>query len=414
MTPGMRVPLGLRSLVTWVCAAALFVAAPHPLSAAVADAEWADILRKARGQRVYWNAWGGDERVNAYIQWAAREARSRFGIDVRHVKLGDTAECVARVLAEKAAGRAAGGSVDLIWINGENFASMKENGLLFGPFTERLPNFRLVDTVTKPTLTDFMQPVEGLEAPWSMAQFVFHYDSARVSDPPRSAGALLAWARKNPGRFTYPLPPDFLGTTFLKQILLELTEDRSPLDRAVTEDEFAKVSAPLWAYLDELHPHLWRGGRAFPANGPALMRHLGDGELDIIFAFGAQAAVSAIARGQLPDTVRTYAFERGTIGNVSFLAIPYNASAKEGALALINFLLSPEAQARKQDPKVLGSETVLDLDKLAPAERRLFESARGAAVPANTEVLGAAAPELHPYWMGRLEKEWAARYGAAR
>src|SRR5690606_14370336 len=120
-----------------------------------------------------------------------------------------------------------------------------------------------VDTVNKPTLTDFMQPVDGLEAPWSMAQFVFHHDSARVSNPPRSARALLEWARKHPGRFTYPLPPDFLGTTFLKQILLELTEDRSPLDRSVTEVEFAALSAPLWKYLDELHPHLWRGGAPF-------------------------------------------------------------------------------------------------------------------------------------------------------
>ncbi len=143
------------------------------------------------------------------------------------------------------------------------------------------------------------------------------------------------------------------------------------------------------------------------------MRHLGDGELDIIFTFGAQAAVSAIARGQLPDTVRTYAFERGTIGNASFLAIPYNASAREGALVLINFLLSPEAQARKQDPRVLGSDTVLDLSKLPPEERRLFDSVAHPGAP-DREHLGAPVPELHPYWMERLEKEWIARYGAAR
>jgi ABC-type uncharacterized transport system YnjBCD substrate-binding protein len=41
------------------------------------------------------------------------------------VKLDDTANAVAKVLAEKAAGKNEGGSVDLIWINGENFASMK-------------------------------------------------------------------------------------------------------------------------------------------------------------------------------------------------------------------------------------------------------------------------------------------------
>jgi putative thiamine transport system substrate-binding protein len=53
--------------------------------------------------------------------------------------LTDTAEAVARVVAEKAAGRTEGGSVDLIWINGENFAAMKEQDLLFGPLPRICP-----------------------------------------------------------------------------------------------------------------------------------------------------------------------------------------------------------------------------------------------------------------------------------
>ena len=37
----------------------------------------------------------------------------------------------------------------------------------------------------------------------------------------------LAYAKKNPGRFTYPRPPNFHGTTFLKQILVTQTADRA-------------------------------------------------------------------------------------------------------------------------------------------------------------------------------------------
>ena len=51
----------------------------------------------------------------------------------------------------------------------------------------------------------------------------------------------------------------------------------------------------------------------------------------------------------------------GTIGNTHFVAIPYNSSAKEGAQVVANFLLSPEAQARKLDPTVWGDPTVLGL-----------------------------------------------------
>ena len=74
-----------------------------------------------------------------------------------------------------------GGSVDLIWINGENFAAMKNAGLLYGPFAESLPNFRFVDVEGKPTVrSDFTVPVDGLESPWGMAQIVFIYDTARA------------------------------------------------------------------------------------------------------------------------------------------------------------------------------------------------------------------------------------------
>lgn len=56
--------------------------------------DWAATLGKARGQTVYWNAWAGDALINSYIDWAAREVKQRFGLDVRHVKLGDTAEAL--------------------------------------------------------------------------------------------------------------------------------------------------------------------------------------------------------------------------------------------------------------------------------------------------------------------------------
>ena len=51
--------------------------------------------------------------------------KARYGVDVRIVKLGDAAEAVAQVLAEKSAGRTQDGKIDVIWLNGENFAAMK-------------------------------------------------------------------------------------------------------------------------------------------------------------------------------------------------------------------------------------------------------------------------------------------------
>ena len=110
----------------------------------------------------------------------------------------------------------------------------------------------------------------------------------------------------------------------------------------------------MFAYLDELSPLLWRGGKAYPQNYPAMKQLLADGEVDIIFAFNPSEASSAIAAGELPDTVRSFTFPGGTLANTHFVAIPYNAAAKAGALVLADFLISPEAQAHKQDPEGMG------------------------------------------------------------
>src|SRR5690606_5894232 len=120
------------------------------------------------------------------------------------------------------------------------------------------------------------------------------------------------------------------------------------------EEELDTVIAPLFAYLDELNPLLWRGGRAYPQNYPAMKQLLADGEVEIIFALNPSEASNAIANGELPETVRSFVFPGGTLANTHFLAIPFNAAAKAGAMVLADFLLSPEAQARKEDPAVWG------------------------------------------------------------
>ncbi len=373
---------------------------------------WEETLAAARGQKVYWNAWGGDERINAYIAWVGKRVREDYGIDLNHVKLADTADAVSRVLAEKAAGRSSGGSIDLIWINGENFAAMKENGLLHGPFTEQLPSYAAVDFEHKPsTRVDFTVPVEGLEAPWGMAKINFIYDSARVETTPRSIPDFLEWAKANPGRFTYPTPPDFIGSTFLKQVLIELVEDRDELQKPFTDEtRFAAVTAPLWDYLDALHPHLWRKGETFPANGPAQRQLLDDGEVDIHISFYPSEASSLIATDLLPETARVFVLEGGTIGNTHFVAIPFNASGKEAAMVVANFLMSPEAQAEKQNEAVWGDDTVLAMSKLSKEDRQRFEDLpRGVATLA-PEDLGATLLEPHPTWMTRIEAEWQNRY----
>lgn len=384
---------------------ALLLATP-----ALAD-DWQNTLDKARGQTVYWNAWGGDERTNAFITWVGQQTEQQFGVKIEQVKLTDTAEAVTRVVSEKAAGKDENGSVDMIWINGPNFLTMKEQGLLYGPFVKRLPNAKYLDlTPNSPNAVDFTVPVDGMESPWRLAKFVFNYDSARVIGPPSNMTALSEWAAVHPGRFTHPNPSNFMGATFLKQALIELAPDPSVLQRPVNDVTFAAATAPLWAWYDEIRPNLWREGKAFPENQSIQQQLLNDGEIDMAMSFDPASTAAAIGQGLLPDTARVFVPTGGSIGNVSFVAIPYNAAHPEGAEVVANFLLDPAIQAQMQNIKVLGSFSVLDPARLDNKSKAAFAALPTAPALPTLDELGPTLLEPHASWMTRLTAEWARRY----
>ncbi|MBS4703028.1 ABC transporter substrate-binding protein [Aeromonas veronii] len=365
---------------------------------ATPDDNWQRTVEEAKGQTVYFNAWGGSPEINAYLVWAGQELARDYQVKLVQVKVDDIAQSVSQLLANKQAGKQAGGPIDLLWVNGENFKALKEQGLLGAPFTAELPNMAQVDS-TLPVSEDFTLAVEGLEAPWGIGQLNLMVDTEEVARAPTSAAALLAWAKAHPGRFTYPKPPQFHGSSFLKQILLELTPDPAPLYREATERDFAQLTAPLWAWLDELHPALWRKGKLFPTSAAETRQLLDDGELAMAISFNPQEAQSAAQIGALPPSVEAVAMKKGALTNSHFLAIPFNASARAGAKVVANFLLSPAAQARKANPAFWGDPSVLRADALP-------DSAKGQpALRFN------AAAEPHPSWQLKLEAAWAERYG---
>lgn len=359
--------------------------------------EWKQIEQQAKGQTVYFHAWGGSQEINRYLQWADKELQQQYGVTLKHVKVTDIAETTTRLIAEKAAKKDNDGSVDMVWINGENFKSMKDNNLLFGPFVQDLPNWKYVDK-TLPIDNDFSEPTEGLEAPWGVGQLVFIHDSATLNNPPHSFAEMLSYAQAFPNRLSYPRPPEFHGTSFLKSLLIELTDNDAALAKPVKQSDFDVITQPLWNYLDQFHKVAWRGGQQFPAGTSETVQLLDDGQLDLAITFNPNAVFSAQANGTLADTTKVYAMEYGALSNIHFLAIPWNATANAGAQVAINFLLSPEAQSRKGDLKVWGDPSVLSSQYLTGSAK-------------NTKQFKSVG-EPHPSWQSALEKEWLKRYGS--
>ncbi len=381
---------------------------PLFVHAAIA-ADWNAILAAAKGQEVFFNAWGGGDTINAYIQWAGEEVAKRYGVKVTHVKLADTGEALKRVREEVGAGKK-DGSVDLIWINGENFKTMKTEKLLFGPFAESLPGFANVDTKGKPTtLQDFSEKVEGLESPWGMAQLTFFADGAKVKQPPLSMKELLDFAGANPGRVTYSAPPDFHGLTFVKQVMVEAVADQSLLAAPINKVGFdGKIAGPLFAYLDALRPHLWREGKQYPKSQAEITQMVSDGELLAGLTFNPNEPANLVAAGKLPATTIAWQNRAGTIGNTHFVAIPANAKARAGAQVFANFLLTPEAQAKKADIKVWGDPTVLDVAKLQGDDAKAFAAVSG---PGAVSIPGPAILEPDASFVKLIEESWLAKYG---
>ena len=363
---------------------------------------WQAIQQQAKGQTVWFNAWGGDPAVNRYLEWVSGEMQTHYAITLKIVPLADAADAVKRIQTEAAAGRKSNGSVDLLWVNGENFRTLKEANLLLSGWAQTLPNWRYVDT-RKSVTEDFAVPTDGAESPWGGAQLTFIARKGTMPAPPADPQALLAYAQQHPGKMSYPRPPDFTGTAFLEQLLLALTARPQALQKA-PDDTFAQVTAPLWDYLDTLHPLLWREGKDFPPSPARMDALLASGSLNLSLTFNPAHVQQKVARGELPADSYSFGFHGGTIGNVHFVAIPANARASAGAKVVANFLLSPQAQIRKADPAVWGDPSVLDARALPDSEATRLQAYTPQGLP---KVLA----EPQSGWVNALEQEWLRRYG---
>ena len=153
---------------------------------------WDQVVEMAKGGEVNWFLWGGSDNINQYVtEYIGGRLSDEYGITLNRVGLSDTVEAVNIVLGEKESGVTDAGSVDMIWINGENFRTMKQGELAYCGYTDILPNNALVDWSNPAIANDFGVPVESCEVPWSKAQFAFAYDTARMDAPPTSIGELI-------------------------------------------------------------------------------------------------------------------------------------------------------------------------------------------------------------------------------
>ncbi len=374
--------------------------------------DWEQIVDTARGGEVNVFMWGGADNINAYMSdYIGGVLEKEYDITLKRVPLTDTAEAVNIVLGEVEAG-AAEGAVDMIWINGENFRTMKQGDLAWCGYVEKLPNAQLVNFDNPAIANDFGTPVDGCEVPWSRVQFAFAHDTARTEEPPRSIQELLDWVRANPGRFTYPAPPDFTGAAFVRHVFMHVAGGPEALIGPFDRVKFDEVAAETWTLLNDLEPSLWREGRTYPTSITQLQQMFANQEVDLFFTYDPAEVGTAVVNGIFPETAMSYGLTDGTLANTNYMVIPVNSPNKAAAMVLQNLLLSGEAQLEKAQPEVWGAAPVIEQDRLSDELKAGFAALdRHPSVVSIDELGQSALPELQADWTSAIEDGWIANVG---
>jgi putative spermidine/putrescine transport system substrate-binding protein len=413
-------PAGSDNRVTFakwaVAAIAIHTGSAHADTAdgaALIAMNWDEIVAEAQGGTVNFFLWGGADNINQYVSdTIGARLKSEYGITLNRVALTDTVEAVNIVLGEKEAGVMDAGAVDMIWINGENFRTMKQGGLAWCGYTDILPNNTLVNWDNPAIANDFGVPVDGCEVPWSKAQFAFAHDSASTPMPPRSIADLITWVKANPGKFTYPAPPDFNGSVFVRHVFYHAAGGADALLGPFNQEKFDAAATKTWSILNEMEPYLWRKGATYPNSVVQMNELFANGEVALTFNYEPAQFGIAVDSAIYPDTVRSYGLSDGTIGNTNYTIIPFNSPNKAAALVVQNMLLSAQAQYDKARPEVWGALPAIEVDR-TPDDLR----ARFASIPAHPSVVSAqelgknALPELQADWISAIEQGWIANVG---
>lgn len=415
MTPAKPGPhaVSLAAALTAMLLAAPLARADTSDGAALIGQDWERIVELARGGEVNWFLWGGADNINQYVsEYIGTILKDEYDITLNRVGLTDTAEAVNLVLGEKEAGVTEAGSVDLIWINGENFRTMKQGGLVWCGYADTLPNNTLINWNNPAIANDFGVPVEGCEVPWSRAQFAFAHDAATLDTPPRSIPELLDWIKANPGQFTYPAPPDFNGAVFIRHVFYHAAGGVETLMGEFDQSRYDAAAARTWEILNEIEPYLWREGATYPNSITQLNELFANGEVALTFNYDPSQFGLAVQAGTYPDTVMSYGLSDGTIANTNYTLIPFNSPNKAAALVVQNLLLSGEAQLHKARPDVWGASPGIEMDRTTPEVQASFAAIEQhpSVVPADA-LAENALPELQAGWISAIEKGWIANVG---
>lgn len=261
---------------------------------------------------------------------------------------------------------------------------------------DRDPGFDLIDggLVQEAAAAELLVPVSGDEVsalenvpeavveaggegaiPYRGSSVLLAYNTETVPNPPQTLDELLTWIEENPGEFTYNTPDSggsghSFATTVLDSYVPEDVREQMVVGPV---EDLETYWAEGFEKLKSLNPSIYQQG-VYPKGNSQTLDLLAGGEISMAPVWSDQF-ITGQKNGQIPENIGyTQIADPSFTGGAAYLGIPKASPNEEGAVTLVNWLLTPEAQAL-----IAGSISgypVIDLAALPEDVQTQFESAK--------------------------------------
>lgn len=307
------------------------------------------------------------------------------------------------------------GQVDIILIENNGFKEAYENGILYGPFADKLPNIK--STIGLNALSYVAK--EGIDTghywvPYGRKQLTFIYNQDVFYETPENIEGLKLIMEENKGTITYPDPrKSEEGLAFVLSIIGESLDFEPYLSGNFKQAAFLTAIQPGMDQLMAMKPMLKDSGMVYPASLQALDDLFINGGLSVSYTMDMNYVTDKLREYEYPEGASTFVIPSGVATFYEGAVIAYNSVNKSGAMVVLNALLSPEMQASKCDPKGWGSLPVYEMDIVTEEALTPFKSIKlkGTTVKA-LEYIEAAKPEFSPQMIAVILAEWERRISA--
>ncbi|MCO8269089.1 extracellular solute-binding protein [Actinoplanes sp. TRM 88003] len=265
-------------------------------------------------------------------------ARNKDQIEKVTYSKATAPELVGKVKAQQAADRV---DIDLVLTGVDGLAAGIDQGLwnpLLPTHAARLPG--MANYLPGAAAMQKLAGDHGVTVTYYPSGPLIEYLPAKVPEPPKTAEALLAYAKANPGAVQYARPSNSgPGRTFLMG-LPYLLGDSDPKDPV---NGWSKT----WAYLAELNKYV----TLYPSSTSETMKNLANGSAKII-ATTTGWDINPRVLGTVPKEAAVGTLDGfHWVTDAHYAVIPRGVPvAKQAAiLNLLKDMLSPEQQAKAYD-----------------------------------------------------------------